>query len=38
MLVKGAPDDALWYHKSPSSLVQVIAGCLMSGSHYLHQY
>ena len=31
------PCDAIWHHRSWSTLVQVIACCLMAPSHYLNQ-
>ena len=31
------PDDAIWWQRSGSSLVQVMACCLMAPSHYLNQ-
>ena len=32
------PGDAIWRHRSVSTLVQVMACCLMAPSHYLNQY
>ena len=31
------PHDAVWHHKTLSTLVQVMACCLTALSHYLHQ-
>ena len=31
------PDEAIWWHRSGSTLVQVMAWCLMTPSHYLNQ-
>ena len=31
------PSDAIWQHRSGSTLVQVMACCLMAPSHYLNQ-
>ena len=31
------PGDAIWRHRSRSTLVQVMACCLTAPSHYLHQ-
>ena len=31
------PSDAIWRHRSRSTLVRVMASCLMAPSHYLHQ-
>ena len=31
------PTDAIWRHRSGSTLVQVMAWCLMATSHYLNQ-
>ena len=31
------PGDAIWHHKTGSTLVQVMAWCLMAPSHYLSQ-
>ena len=32
------PSDAIWRHRSRSTLAQVMACCLTASSHYLHQY
>ena len=32
------PSDTIWYWRSWSTLVQVMACCLMAPSHYLNQY
>ena len=32
------PSDAIWRHRSGSTLAQVMACCLMEPSHYLNQY
>ena len=32
------PSDAIWWHKSASTLIQVMACCLTAPSHYLNQY
>ena len=32
------PGDAIWWHRSGSTLAQVMACCLMAPSHYLNQY
>ena len=32
------PRDAIWWHRSGSTLAQVMACCLMAPSHYLNQY
>ena len=32
------PSDAMWRHRSGSTLAQVMAWCLMAPSHYLNQY
>ena len=32
------PSDAIWRHRSGSSLAQVLACCLAAPSHYLNQY
>ena len=34
----GAPSDAIWCHKTWSTLVQVMAWWLMAPSHYLNQF
>ena len=31
------PSDAIWRHRSWSTLAQVMTGCLMAPSHYLNQ-
>ena len=31
------PNDAIWRHKTGSTLAQIIACCLMTPSHYLNQ-
>ena len=31
------PSDAIWWHRSGSTLAQVMACCLMAPSHYLNQ-
>ena len=31
------PSDATWWHKSRSTLIQVMASCLMVPNHYLNQ-
>ena len=31
------PSDAIWWHKSGSTLAQAMACCLMAPNHYLHQ-
>ena len=31
------PSDAIWWHRSKPTLVQVMACCLMAPSHYLNQ-
>ena len=31
------PDDAIWWHRSVSTLAQVMACCLTAPSHYLNQ-
>ena len=31
------PNDVIWWHRSGSTLVQVMACCLMAPSHYLNQ-
>ena len=31
------PSDTIWWHKSGSTLAQVMACCLMAPSHYLNQ-
>ena len=31
------PSDAIWWHRSGSTLVQVMACCLMAPNHYLNQ-
>ena len=31
------PSDAIWRHRSGSTLAQVMAGCLTAPSHYLNQ-
>ena len=32
------PSDAIWWHRSGSTLAQVMACCLMAPSHYLNQW
>ena len=32
------PSDAIWQHRSGSTLAQVMACCLMAPSHYLNQF
>ena len=32
------PNDTIWWHKSGSTLAQVMACCLTTPSHYLNQY
>ena len=32
------PSDAIWWHRSGSTLAQVMACCLTAPSHYLNQY
>ena len=32
------PSDTIWWHRSWSTLVQVMACCLTAPSHYLNQY